>query len=79
MNVADTKPYNADFDGDEMNMHVPQDAEAEVELKDLVAVPHVLLSWTEFHYCEDFPGLLWVSIGLRDRTLSLQSSKLWIC
>ena len=24
MNVADTKPYNADFDGDEMNMHVPQ-------------------------------------------------------
>ena len=25
MNVADTKPYNADFDGDEMNIHVPQD------------------------------------------------------
>ena len=24
MNVGDTKPYNADFDGDEMNMHVPQ-------------------------------------------------------
>ena len=24
MNVADTKPYNADFDGDEMNMHMPQ-------------------------------------------------------
>lgn len=44
MNVADTKPYNADFDGDEMNMHVPQDAEAEVELKDLVAVPHHLIS-----------------------------------
>jgi DNA-directed RNA polymerase II subunit RPB1 len=44
MNVADTKPYNADFDGDEMNMHVPQDAEAEVELKDLVAVPHNLIS-----------------------------------
>ena len=28
MNVADTKPYNADFDGDEMNMHVPQDIES---------------------------------------------------
>ena len=27
MNVADTKPYNADFDGDEMNMHIPQDDE----------------------------------------------------
>ena len=24
MNVGDTKPYNADFDGDEMNMHMPQ-------------------------------------------------------
>ena len=44
MNVADTKPYNADFDGDEMNMHVPQDVEAEVELKDLVAVQHHLIS-----------------------------------
>ena len=33
MNVADTKPYNADFDGDEMNMHGPQDEkQAEIEL-----------------------------------------------
>ena len=23
INVNVTKPYNADFDGDEMNMHVP--------------------------------------------------------
>ena len=23
-NVVQTTPYNADFDGDEMNMHVPQ-------------------------------------------------------
>ena len=28
MNVADTKPYNADFDGDEMNLHMPQDEES---------------------------------------------------
>ena len=27
MNVADTKPYNADFDGDEMNLRMPQDVE----------------------------------------------------
>ena len=33
MNVADTKPYNADFDGDEMNMHMPQEVESESELK----------------------------------------------
>ena len=25
LNVAVTKPYNADFDGDEMNLHGPQD------------------------------------------------------
>ena len=44
MNVADTKPYNADFDGDEMNMHLPQDDEAEMELAYLAAVPHHLIS-----------------------------------
>ena len=32
MNVADTKPYNADFDGDEMNLHNPQDEETQLEL-----------------------------------------------
>jgi len=35
MNVADTKPYNADFDGDEMNMHNPQDYESQAELANL--------------------------------------------
>ena len=43
MNVADTKPYNADFDGDEMNLHMPQDDESEMELKNLAAVPYQLL------------------------------------
>lgn len=44
MNVGDTKPYNADFDGDEMNMHMPQDEEAEAELKNLAAVPFQIIS-----------------------------------
>lgn len=44
MNVADTKPYNADFDGDEMNLHMPQDSEAESELRNLAAVPHQIVS-----------------------------------
>ena len=44
MNVADTKPYNADFDGDEMNLHMPQDLESETELRNLAAVPHQLIS-----------------------------------
>ena len=44
MNVADTKPYNADFDGDEMNLHMPQDEEAEQELRNLAAVPYQIIS-----------------------------------
>ena len=39
-----TKPYNADFDGDEMNMFVPQTIESLNELKELAAVPHHIIS-----------------------------------
>jgi DNA-directed RNA polymerase beta' subunit len=31
-NLASTKTFNADFDGDEMNLHVPQDYDARAEL-----------------------------------------------
>jgi len=44
MNVGCTKPYNADFDGDEMNLHMPQDDESEIELRNLAAVPYQLIS-----------------------------------
>ena len=44
MNVADTKPYNADFDGDEMNLHMPQDPESDAELRNLAAVPYQIIS-----------------------------------
>ena len=44
MNVADTKPYNADFDGDEMNMHMPQNDEAESELRYLANIPNHIIS-----------------------------------
>jgi DNA-directed RNA polymerase II subunit RPB1 len=44
MNVGDTKPYNADFDGDEMNLHMPQTIEAETELRLLAAVPYQIVS-----------------------------------
>ena len=44
MNVADTKPYNADFDGDEMNLHMPQNDISEIELKNLAAVPYQIIS-----------------------------------
>ena len=44
MNVGDTKPYNADFDGDEMNLHLPQDEEAETELALLASIPTQIIS-----------------------------------
>lgn len=43
LNVMACSSYNADFDGDEMNMHVPQSLQTQYELKELAAVPlHVL-------------------------------------
>jgi DNA-directed RNA polymerase II subunit RPB1 len=44
LNVSVTKPYNADFDGDEMNMHVPQSLQTSAELLHLTAVPHQIIS-----------------------------------
>ena len=37
LNLSRTTPYNADFDGDEMNLHVPQTMEAH-EAAQLMAV-----------------------------------------
>jgi DNA-directed RNA polymerase II subunit RPB1 len=39
LNLSATTPYNADFDGDEMNMHVPQSLETKSEIKEIMAVP----------------------------------------
>jgi|694.fasta_scaffold00787_57 DNA-directed RNA polymerase beta' subunit len=44
LNVLDTPPYNADFDGDEMNLHCPQNIQTMSELKDLTAVPYLILT-----------------------------------
>ncbi|MBI4895949.1 MAG: DNA-directed RNA polymerase subunit A', partial [Candidatus Aenigmarchaeota archaeon] len=38
INLAVTVPYNADFDGDEMNLHVPQTEEAQSEAEMLMLV-----------------------------------------
>ena len=32
LNLSVTSPYNADFDGDEMNLHVPQSMETRAEI-----------------------------------------------
>jgi DNA-directed RNA polymerase III subunit RPC1 len=37
-------PYNADFDGDEMNLHLPQTEEARAEAIDLMGIKHNLVT-----------------------------------
>jgi len=44
LNVSATKPYNADFDGDEMNMHVPQSIASATEIKYLASVLRQIVS-----------------------------------
>jgi len=44
LNVLDTPPYNADFDGDEMNLHCPQNIQTMNELMDIAAVPYMILA-----------------------------------
>ena len=44
LNVSATRPYNADFDGDEMNMHVPQSISAATELRCLATVLRNIIS-----------------------------------
>ena len=38
LNLTVTTPYNADFDGDEMNMHIPQSLAAKAEVCCFVVV-----------------------------------------
>ncbi|KAF2493947.1 DNA-directed RNA polymerase II largest subunit [Lophium mytilinum] len=44
LNLSVTSPYNADFDGDEMNLHVPQSDETRAEVQGLCMVPLNIVS-----------------------------------
>ena len=44
LNPAVCNPYNADFDGDEMNLHVPQNEEARAEARILMLVDTQIIS-----------------------------------
>jgi DNA-directed RNA polymerase II subunit RPB1 len=43
LNVSVCKPYNADFDGDEMNAHLPQSIQARNELKRIANVRYQII------------------------------------
>jgi DNA-directed RNA polymerase II subunit RPB1 len=44
LNLSCTAPYNADFDGDEMNLHVPQSLTARAEAELMMLSPRVIVS-----------------------------------
>ena len=44
LNLSVTTPYNADFDGDEMNLHVPQSINAKADAQELMMVPRNIVT-----------------------------------
>lgn len=44
LNLSVTTPYNADFDGDEMQLHVPQNHGAAIEVQSLMGVNKMIVS-----------------------------------
>lgn len=54
-------PYNADFDGDEMNLHVPQTVEARTEAATLMGVTHNLCTPKNGEILVAATQVLWLS------------------
>jgi DNA-directed RNA polymerase II subunit RPB1 len=44
LNLSVTTPYNADFDGDEMNLHLAQTLETRAEICELAMVPKMIIT-----------------------------------
>jgi len=42
--ISCTSPYNADFDGDEMNLHVPQSMETRAEVENIHITPRQIIT-----------------------------------
>ena len=44
LHLSATSPYNADFDGDEMNLHLPQTLEAMSELREIASIKSCMMN-----------------------------------
>ena len=44
LNVCTTTPYNADYDGDEMNIFIPRTEQSRIELEEIAAVHKLLIN-----------------------------------
>jgi len=71
LNVADTKPYNADFDGDEMNMKQQGSRAAKAEMINYSVVEDVLpASGSRGSYCINYVNEYAVKYISKEDTLS---------
>lgn len=70
INLACTPSLNADCDGDEMNIHVPQNAEAQTEARLIMSVPNQIVSPQSNKPCIGLvqDALLGASLLSRDST-----------
>jgi DNA-directed RNA polymerase II subunit RPB1 len=78
LNVLVTKPFNADYDGDEMNLHIPQSYITSMELKYLAAVPTQVITPRE---CKPIVSVVQdVALGLyriTQRDVRVTEKQLW--
>lgn len=72
-------PYNADFDGDEMNLHVPQTQEAKAEASQLMGVMNNLCTPKNGEILIAATQVQQHTTSLSDHTLSfgLMRSRVW--
>ena len=76
-NESICNPYNADFDGDEMNMHVPQTEEARTEALMLMGVSSYSCLIYRFNLAPSF-RTSFLAIASRISSLHLQLFVLYV-
>jgi DNA-directed RNA polymerase II subunit RPB1 len=82
LNVCVTPNFNADFDGDEMNMHVPQSMQTHEELRQLAAVLNQIISPRE---CKPIISIVQdIALGVyrmtfKDQTVSARQFMNLVC
>ncbi len=80
-NLACTKAFNADFDGDEMNVHVPQSLEAIAEIKNLSTVKKNLVGCqsSKMNICMVQDGVLGAYLMTKPGSKILRKDQFFNC
>ena len=80
-NLACTKAFNADFDGDEMNVHVPQSLEAIAEIENLSTVKKNLVGCqsSKMNICMVQDGVLGAYLMTKPGSKKLRKDQFFNC